>query len=324
MARRFRYRGVDVFTDTQLLGNPLAVFVAADRPEEGGAGLSDDEMQALARELNLSETCFINPPMRAGSAFRLRIFTPRMELPYAGHPVIGAAWVAADEGVIPLTDASHFAVELAAGPVDLRVERGSGGRPGDVTVIRTGAEILQRLDEDELAELCEALEVPQNEVGWRSGGRRRKARPMVISTGLPHLIVPFVDRAVMLDVDHEQRQAVAEICQSLGVDSAALVAPGNSGTIADADVSVRLFDAGSLGIDADPATGAAAGPICVFLGLLVPTRDATHQVVIEQGTEIGRPSRLRAAADFDVDGSVTEVRVTGSVVPVSEAWVTLL
>jgi trans-2,3-dihydro-3-hydroxyanthranilate isomerase len=315
---------VDVFTDTQLLGNPLAVFVAADRPEEGGAGLSDDEMQALARELNLSETCYITPPMRAGSAFRLRIFTPRMELPYAGHPVIGAAWVAADEGVIPLTDTEHFAVELAAGPVDLRVERGSGGRPGDVTVIRADAEILQRLDEDELAELCEALEVPQNEVGWRSGGRRRKARPMVISTGLPHLIVPFVDRAVMLDVDHERRQAVAEICQSLGVDSAALVAPGNSGTIADADVSVRLFDAGSLGIDADPATGAAAGPICVFLGLLAPTRDATHQVVIEQGTEIGRPSRLRAAADFDTDGNVTEVRVTGSVVPVSEGWVTLL
>jgi len=132
-----------------------------------------------------------------------------------------------------------FGVELAAGAVTLRVERDGGGRPGDVTVVRSDAEILQRLDEDELAELCEALEVPENEVGWRTGGRRRKARPMVISTGLPHLIVPFVDRAVMLDVDHEQRQAVAEICQSLGVDSAALVAPGNSGTIADADVSVR-------------------------------------------------------------------------------------
>ncbi len=239
MARRFRYRGVDVFTDTQLHGNPLAVFLAADRAEDGGAGLSDDEMQALARELNLSETAFITPAGRAGAAFRLRIFTPLMELPYAGHPVIGAAWVAAEEGVIPLTDADHFGVELAAGAVTLRVERDGGGRPGDVTVVRSDAEILQRLDEDELAELCEALEVPENEVGWRTGGRRRKARPMVISTGLPHLIVPFVDRAVMLDVDHEQRQAVAEICQSLGVDSAALVAPGNSGTIADADVSVR-------------------------------------------------------------------------------------
>src|SRR5690606_6198776 len=226
--------------------------------------------------------------------------------------------------VIAATDGDHFGVELAAGRVTLRIARDPEGRPGDVTAVRPTVEILQRLDEDELAELCEALAGPQHEVGWRSGGRRRKARPMVISTGLPHLIVPFVDRAVMLDVDHERRQAVAEICRSMGVDSAALVAPGNSGTIPDADVSVRLFDAGSLGIDADPATGAAAGPICVFLGLLAPTRGATHRLVIEPGTERGRPPRLRAEVDCDQDGNVTEVWVTGSVVPVSEGWVTLL
>jgi predicted PhzF superfamily epimerase YddE/YHI9 len=141
---------------------------------------------------------------------------------------------------------TELAVELAAGPLVLSIA--GGERPGDVTMIQHEVEILQRLDEDELAELCEALEAPEHEIGWRSGGRKRKARPMVISTGLPHLIVPFVDRAVMLDVDHERRRAVAEICQSLGVDSAALVAPGNSGTVADADVSVRLFDAGSLGV----------------------------------------------------------------------------
>jgi trans-2,3-dihydro-3-hydroxyanthranilate isomerase len=323
VARRFRFRQVDVFTDTQLRGNPLAVFLGS----EGGDVLSDDEMQALAREMNLSETSFVGTPtvlgQRAGAAFRLRIFTPRMELPFAGHPTIGAAWVLADEGVLEAAADERVTVELAAGPVALRIGRGVDGSPGDVTMIQYGAEILQRLDEDELTELCEALEVPEPEIGWRSGGRRRKARPMVISTGLPHLIVPFVDRTVMLDVDHEQRQAVAEICHSLGVDSAVLVAPGNSGTIADADVSVRMFDAGSLGIDADPATGAAAGPLCIYLGSLVPTLGATYRVTIEQGTEVGRPSRLHAAADFDADGRVTEVRVTGSVVPISEGWVTL-
>lgn len=327
MARRFRYRQVDVFTDTQLWGNPLVVFPTADRAEDGGPGLSDDEMQALAREMNLSETGFVVAPTpagaRAGAAFRLRIFTPTMELPFAGHPTIGAAWVAADGGVLA-TQADHIVVELVAGPVALHIARDAAGRPADVTMIQSSAEILERLDEDELAELCEALEVPESEIGWRSGGRRRKARPMVISTGLPHLIVPFVDRAVMLDVDHERRQAVTEICQSLGVDSAVLVAPGNSGIIADADVSVRMFDAGALGIDADPATGAAAGPLAIYLGLLVPTRGATYRVVIEQGTEIGRPSRLRAAADFDAEGNVTSVRVTGSVVPVSEGRVTLV
>ena len=98
----------------------------------------------------------------------------------------------------------------------------------------------------------------------------------------------------------------------------AAVAPSSG-----ADVTVRLFDAGELRIDADPATGAAAGPIAVFLGQLVPTRDDTYCVVIEQGTEVGRPSRLTAAADFDPDGAPVEVRVTGSVVPVIEGWVTL-
>jgi trans-2,3-dihydro-3-hydroxyanthranilate isomerase len=305
----------------------LAVFLDADRAEAGGAGLTDEEMQGLAREMNLSETVFVLPPTaggaRAGASFRLRIFTPTMELPFAGHPSIGAAWVLADEGApLPAGDSAVVA-ELAAGRLVLSIEEGTGGAPGDVTMVQEDAEILARLDEDELAELCEALEVPENEVGWRTEGRRRKARPMVISTGLPHLIVPFVDRAVMLDVDHGRREAVAEICRTLGCDSAVLVAPGNSGVIGDADVCVRLFDAGVLGIDVDPATGAAAGPICVYLGLLVPTRGATHEVVIEQGTEVGRPSRLRAATDFDPDGNITEVRVTGSVVPVREGWVTL-
>jgi trans-2,3-dihydro-3-hydroxyanthranilate isomerase len=327
MARRFRFRGVDVFTDRSLAGNPLVVFLDAETAEDGGPGLSDTEMQALAREMNLSETAFVLPPTpagtRLGASHRLRIFTPRMELPFAGHPSLGAAWVLADEGRAPRTGSpTELTLELPGGPLRLVIAT-PDGRPGDVTLVQPDAEILELLDEDGLAELAEALEVPEAEIGWRSGGRRRKARPMVISTGLPHLIVPFVDRAVMLDVDHEQRQAVAEICRSLGVDSAVLVAPGNSGAIADADVSVRMFDAGTLGIDADPATGAAAGPLCVYLGLLVPTRGATHRVTIEQGTEVGRPSRLRAAADFDADGRVTGVRVTGSVVAVSEGFVSL-
>ena len=100
VGRRFRFVQVDVFTDTPLHGNPLAVFLDAD-------GLSEVEMQGLAREMNLSETVFVLPVTdgraaeRAGS--RLRIFTPGMELPFAGHPSIGAAWVLADEGRIPMT-----------------------------------------------------------------------------------------------------------------------------------------------------------------------------------------------------------------------------
>jgi trans-2,3-dihydro-3-hydroxyanthranilate isomerase len=324
VTRRFRFRQVDVFTDVALSGNPLAVFTDAD-------GLTDGEMQALAREMNLSETAFVLPPTTAGSAagasHRLRIFTPGRELPFAGHPAIGAAWILADEGLIALEGPRHLVrQEMAAGVTRLAVGVAAAdgvARPTEVTMFHREVELLERLDGDELDELCDAIEVPPSQIGWRSGGRKRKARPQVISTGLPHLIVPVADREVLMDIDTERRAYVAELCRSMGCDSAALVAPGGSGAIVDADVTVRLFDAGELRIDADPATGAAAGPIAVFLGQLVPTRDATFTVVIEQGTEVGRPSRLTAAADFDPDGAPVEVRVTGSVVPVIEGWVTL-
>ena len=290
------------------------------------------EMQALAREMNLSETAFVLPPTAAGAAagasHRLRIFTPGMELPFAGHPAIGAAWVLADEGSIALEGPRHLVrQEMAAGVMRLALgvapRDGVAARPTEVTMIHREVELLERLDGDELAELCEALEVPSNQIGWRSGGRKRKARPQVISAGLPHLIVPIADREVLMDIDHERRAYVAEICHAMGCDSAALVAPGGSGAIADADVTVRLFDAGSLRIDADPATGAAAGPSRCSWVSWCPRRDTTFTVVIEQGTELGRPSRLAAAADFDADGAPAEVRVTGSVVPVIEGWVTL-
>src|ERR671915_279405 len=95
MARRLRFRQVDVFTDRPLAGNPLAIFPEAE-------GLSDAEMQSLAREMNLSETTFVLPPTdegrAAGADYRMRIFTPARELPFAGHPTIGTAWLQADEG----------------------------------------------------------------------------------------------------------------------------------------------------------------------------------------------------------------------------------
>jgi trans-2,3-dihydro-3-hydroxyanthranilate isomerase len=339
MPRRYSFRQVDVFTDTPLQGNPLAVFPDAD-------GLSDDEMQALAREMNISETAFVLPPTaegRAGAAdYRVRIFTPGRELPFAGHPAIGTAWVLADEGrfelVAPRTQVRQ---EVAIGVLPLSVEvvesvdAGDGTertprpRPGAVTMTQGTAETLYILEPDEVAELCEALEVATDAIGWpevpkaRRGRRDRGVEPAVISTGLPHLVVPFMERAVLADVDHDRREYVAELCQAYDCDSAALVAPGNSGTIADADVCVRIFDSDTFLIEADPATGAAAGPIAVFLGTLANTRDQTYRVVLEQGVEVGRPSRLVAEVDFGPDGTPGEVRVSGTVVPVIEGWVTL-
>jgi len=332
MTRRFRFRQVDVFTDRPLHGNPLAVFPEAD-------GLTDEEMQGLAREMNISETAFVLRPTdagrKAGADYRLRIFTPGLELPFAGHPSIGAAWVLADEGRFPLkSPRTDVRQELAIGvlPLSLGVEppakgepKGAPSRLGEVTMIQGHPEELHRFEPDDVADLCEALEVSTSSIGWRPLGHslRTKAPPAVISTGLPHLIVPFADRDVMADIDHERREYVAEVCRSYDCDSAALVSAGNSGAIADADVSVRVFDAGSFKIDADPATGAAAGPIAVFLGRVAGVKGTTFRLVIEQGVEVGRPSRLVAEVDFSSDGRPREVRVSGNVVPVIDGWVTL-
>jgi trans-2,3-dihydro-3-hydroxyanthranilate isomerase len=288
--------------------------------------------------MNVSETCFVLPPTPAaaadGAAYRVRIFTPGVELPFAGHPAVGTAWLLASEGRFPLTQPiTTVRQELPIGVLPLTIAVGPGDPPviGDVTMTHDTPERYHDLDEDEIEELCEALEVPTTEIGWpgaaRAGstgrGKGVPATPAVISTGLPHLIIPFRDRAVMMDVDHERRAYVAELADAYDCDSAALVAPGTSGAVAGAEVTVRLFDSEQMRIEADPATGAAAGPIAVYLGQVAGCRDATFRVVIEQGAELGRPSRLVAEADFDDHGRAVAARVAGSTVPVIDGWVTL-
>src|SRR5712691_7544449 len=116
--RRYRLRWVDVFTQRALAGNPLAVVLKAD-------GLSTEQMQAIARETNLSETTFVLPPEKRGHAAKVRIFTPYVELPFAGHPTVGTGWVLLDEGLVG-SNADAFTLEEGVGPIPVRVDRGGG------------------------------------------------------------------------------------------------------------------------------------------------------------------------------------------------------
>jgi trans-2,3-dihydro-3-hydroxyanthranilate isomerase len=298
VTRRYRFRQVDVFTDRPLYGNPLAVFTDAD-------GLTDDEMQRLAREINLSETTYVLPPSsngaEAGAAFGMRIFTPGEELPAAGHPVLGTAWVLADDGRIrldaPRTDVRYETV-LGVQQLSLEVAAGAsraaqaGTRPGDrigaVTMVQGAAELVHVIDPDELDELGEALEIGVQFLRWKPGkGAPPRSPAAVISTGLPYLIVPVEDRGMLEDVSNERSHQVADFASSYGSDSAALVAPGNSGAIPDADVHVRVLVHPRQGIVEDPATGSAAGPIA---GLPRPPRaDARRHVPARHRT--GRRDR---------------------------------
>ncbi|HEV8632978.1 MAG TPA: PhzF family phenazine biosynthesis protein, partial [Chloroflexota bacterium] len=123
MGRAYGFVQVDVFTQRALAGNPLAVFLEPD-------GLSDREMQAIAREMNLSETVFVLPSARPGCAARLRIFTPALEVPFAGHPTVGTAWVLATRRRLP-AGGREVALEEGIGPVPVRLE-GDPARPGFV------------------------------------------------------------------------------------------------------------------------------------------------------------------------------------------------
>ncbi|MBA2275615.1 MAG: PhzF family phenazine biosynthesis protein [Chloroflexi bacterium] len=324
MSRRFRFRTVDVFTDRPFRGNPLAVFPEAD-------GLTDAEMQHIAREMNLSETSFVLTPTdkgrAAGADYRVRFFTPGLELPFAGHPSIGTAWLLAQEGRFPVEPPeTRVRQELPIGvlPLIVRVRAVDTGGPeiGEVIMTQGPPEMSQYLDEDQINEICEALQVARENVGWPAAGER-EVIPAILSTGLAHLVIPLRDRALMDDIDRDRTDELAEICEELGVVSAAIVAPGGSGAIPDADASVRIFDSSEMRIDVDPATGAAAGPIAVLLGQAEGMRGGTYRVVLEQGVEIARPSRLVAEVDYTPDGRAAEVRVTGSVVPVIEGWLTL-
>jgi len=317
MARRYRFRQVDVFTDQPLAGNPLAVFPTAD-------GLSDREMQAIAREMNLSETTFVLPVTPSGAAggatYRMRIFTPRVELPFAGHPSVGTAWVLAEEGAFPLTGpVTEVRQEITIGVLPLAIEA-SGGRPGAVTMTQGAPEVRAALPPDELIALAEALAVPAEALGWTDADGTvhdgRRVPPRVVTTGLPYLVVPFRDRGALAGVSSDRNAAASAVARRHGCDSVALVAPGSAGAITDADVHVRVLVDPAVGIQEDPATGSAAGPIAVYLGVLGGAQDEVRHLVIEQGVEIGRPSRLDVKAAFYSDGQPRSVRLTGRTVPV--------
>jgi trans-2,3-dihydro-3-hydroxyanthranilate isomerase len=174
-ARRFVQ--VDVFTDTPFCGNPLAVILE-------GQGLTGEQMQAIAREMNLSETAFVLPPTGPAAHAQVRIFTPQLELPFAGHPVVGTGYVLATEGLIPRRDAS-FEIRLALGIGVLPVEiDGSAGVVRRVTMTQQAPRFLASLPSADVEQLARGLGLdPQDILGTALPAQ-------LVSTGLPQLMVP--------------------------------------------------------------------------------------------------------------------------------------
>jgi trans-2,3-dihydro-3-hydroxyanthranilate isomerase len=302
--KEYRFIQVDVFTDTPFGGNPLAVFPEAE-------GLTAEEMQCLAREMNLSETTFVLPPEAPGADFKVRIFTPAAELPFAGHPVVGTHWVLAHLDRVDLHEPVtqlHFELGVGVLPADLHV---TGDRV-DKVVMTQGEPTFHAVLED-ITDLIQALGLPPEAI-------TETGLPVqVVSTGLPQMMVPIrsLTEVQGLVAGQLDTAALDRACRAVGSKDCAMVFARETER-PEATVHVRLF-APMMGVPEDPATGSANGALGAYLvhHQVVPVTEPTTHIISEQGAEMKRPSTLYVEVD-SADGKVTKVRVGGQVVAMAE------
>jgi trans-2,3-dihydro-3-hydroxyanthranilate isomerase len=304
---RYRYLTADVFTDRRFGGNPLAVLPDA-------RGLSAEQMLAVTREFNYSESTFVLPPERAGETCRVRIFTPGGEVPFAGHPTVGTAFVLTTIGQVPTTGAeTRLVLGEGVGPVPV-VVRSEGGRPGfaQLSVAQLPTEEAPAADAATIAALLSLA--PDDLLGGDYA-------PRMASCGLPFVLVPVRDRAAVararVRAEAGERAFPADAWGRGRSEGLMVFATDGEA----ADVRARVF-VPELSVPEDPATGSACAALAGYLAARAPRLDGTLHWVVEQGVEMGRPSRLELAADRR-GGVTTAVRVGGASVLVCDGTLRL-
>jgi trans-2,3-dihydro-3-hydroxyanthranilate isomerase len=292
--RFYDFWRVDVFTEKPLQGNPLAVFPRA-------TGLSKEEMEGITREMNLSETTFITPPTNPGAHYRNRIFTPGGEIPFAGHPSLGTAYVAALEGIVPKPEGRSVVyqeLEIGVLPLELFVE---GGQIQKVVMTQGEPTVGKRLASVE--GLAKALRVRPRDIG------AGKLKPQSASTGIPSLQIPMRSLEAVQEIDYDMRE-LAKFLEKLGPHYVAYVFALET-VDRSAHLHARAFSPID-GIREDPATGSAAGACGAYLA----ANDALpgRSFVIEQGIEMKHASRIEVTVE--AEGKVAKtVKVGGPVTP---------
>jgi trans-2,3-dihydro-3-hydroxyanthranilate isomerase len=299
MPRSYRYLHYDVFTDRLFGGNQLAVVL-------DGRGLSTSTMQAVAREMNFSETTFLLPPEQRGTDFRLRIFTPGAELPMAGHPTIGSAFALARAGIVePRRKTFVFGLGIGPTPIalkwqgrDLRFAWMKQRRPLFSKPLANPGAVARALGLQETAVTRTALPV------------------QVVSTGLPYLMVPLATRR---DVDTAVNSPSA-------IEALVRSAPGKASGVFlftrergrdNATAYSRMFAPG-LGVPEDPATGSAGGPLgCYLVRHRIVSVARAGRILNLQGVKMGRPSYIHVAIGVR-NSRIAEVLVGGAAVLAGE------
>jgi trans-2,3-dihydro-3-hydroxyanthranilate isomerase len=290
------YLHYDVFTHTPLLGNQLAVFT-------DGVGLSSGQMQAMTREMNFAESTFILPARSAGTDIRMRIFTPHLEMPMAGHPTIGSTFALAHTGAIaPGTSRFVFGLNIGPVPVDLEWD---GDRLRFAWMTQSNPEFGPPIDDR--ASVAAAI-------GLTAADLVPGLPVQMVSCGVPFVI------AVLRDPETVDRAAcdpggIRRLCDRFDTQSAVFLFALTSST--GDTVYSRLF-APAHGVVEDPATGSASGPLgCYLVDHGLVAADAQRRIVSTQGVAMGRASTIHVAIEGTAD-AITRVQVGGEAVLVGD------
>lgn len=290
------YLRVDVFCDRPFGGNPLAVFPEADE-------LADDTMRLLAREMNLSETVFCLTPTAPQADTRLRIFTVDREVPMAGHPTVGTIFALCESGILDVGEGETvLQAELGVGVLPI-VVRKRDGVVESVTMTQRAPRFGEPFGDVELAARALGLRADQLSPG--------ELPIRVVDTGIPWLLIPCEDLRAVQRID-----PVASACRKLAERTGTDLIHAFTQDVVDPSCAVHTRHVwfGTVTPSEDPATGSAAGCLGSYLvheQVLLAAPDV--ELTIEQGLEIGRPSRIRVRVATS-KGRINEVQVGGTAV----------
>ncbi|MGY4480484.1 PhzF family phenazine biosynthesis protein [Bradyrhizobium sp. USDA 3364] len=295
-----RYITVDVFTDRAFGGNPLGVVLDAE-------GLSTAQMQAIATEFNYSETTFVLPPQDKANDALVRIFTVRSEIPFAGHPNVGTAFVLASLAAKP---PQRLRFEEKAGLVPVAILSDGGSVVGAEL---TAPQALQRTNDVSAADAAACLSLSADDV------KTDRHVPQVVSVGLPFLVVEIASRDALKRA-RPDAAAFARALAQIGRDVVYFYTRDVPAGEQPLDLQARMFHPGASGLSEDPATGSATAACAALLADIDPARDGELRLRIGQGVDMGRPSLLLTRVQKQ-GGAITSVHVGGGCVKMMEGTI---
>ena len=291
MQTELDYFLLDVFTDIPFGGNPLAVFPEAD-------GLSDEAMQKITKELNLSETVFLLKPKQENSDISMRIFTPGRELPTAGHPTIGTAFLLLASSMIKTKLANTLVIDQKIGSINVQYFKNEAEE----------TEVLMEQPLPKFEQTFKDKELIASLIGIRSSELYESYPARVVNCGNPFLLVPVKELKSMQKLKLNQ-DLYYNILEELSLTG---VMPFSLETVEKESIAHSRMFAPQLGITEDPATGSAHGPLAAYLhNYQLAKVNGLQQC--EQGIEMGRPSFINIKIE-EKEGKLHKVLVGGKCV----------